>query len=145
MILLDTNIVSAVMAPVPPKDIIDWLNRQESVSLYLSTITIAEIGYGLRVLPDGKRRRSLEDRFERFVAEAFEQRILDFDIRAARLYGEVMGHRKAMGRPLSILDGQIASIARAHRLAVATRNVRDFEDCGIELINPFGAVDSTDT
>lgn len=137
MILLDTNIVSAIMAPAPPPTVIDWLNRQETVRLYLSTITIAEIGYGLWVMPDGKRRRSLEDRFEKFVAEGFEQRVLDFDKQAARLYAEVMGRRTAMGRPLAVLDGQIASIARANDLAIATRNVRDFEECGLELINPF--------
>jgi predicted nucleic acid-binding protein len=141
MILLDTNIVSAVMAPAPPVAVIDWLNEQETVTLYLSTVTVAEIGYGLWVLPEGKRRRSLERRFERFVAEGFEQRILDFDHRAARLYPEVMGRRRAMGRPLGILDGQIASIARAHSFAVATRNIADFEECGVERINPFAVVE----
>ncbi|UCF05423.1 MAG: type II toxin-antitoxin system VapC family toxin [bacterium] len=137
MILLDTNIVSTIMRPAPPEAVIDWLNRQETVTLYLSTITLAEIGYGLWILPEGKCRRSLEDRFEKFVAEGFEQRILDFDRRAAHLYGEVMGRRKAMGRPLAVLDGQIASISRANDLAIATRNVRDFEGCEVEIINPF--------
>lgn len=139
MILLDTNVVSAVMAPAPPRAVIEWLNRQATVTLYLSTITIAEIGYGMRVMPDGKRRRSLEERFEKFVAEGFEQRILDFDLPAARRYAEVMGHRKEIGQPLGVPDGQIASIARAHGFAVATRNVGDFEECGLELINPFEA------
>jgi hypothetical protein len=137
MILLDTNIVSAVMARVPAQSVIDWLNRQEATTLFLSTVTIAEIGYGLRVLPDGKRRRSLEERFEKFVVEGFAERILNFDERAARLYPEVMGRRRAVGRPLGILDGQIASIARANGHALATRNIRDFEECGLELINPF--------
>lgn len=139
MILLDTNVISAVMAPAPPRPVLEWLNHQETVRLYLSAITLAEIGYGLRVLPDGRRRRDLENRFTKFVADGFEQRILSFDKRAAFLYGEIMGHRRELGRPLGILDGQIASIARAHRLAVATRNTRDFEDCGIELVNPFDA------
>lgn len=137
MILLDTNIVSAIMSPSPPRVVVDWLNGQETVTLFLSTITIAEIGYGLWILPDGKRRRFLEDRFESFVAKGFEQRILDFDLSAARLYAEVMGRRRAMGRPLSIPDGQIASIARASNLSVATRNARDFEECGLELVDPF--------
>ena len=137
MILLDTNVVSASMAPIPPPSVIDWLNQQDTIDLYLSSITIAEIGYGLWVLPDGKRRRALEDRFAKFVTAGFEHRILNFDERAARLYPEVMGHRRMLGRPLGILDGQIASIARANDLAVATRNVRDFEECGLEVINPF--------
>jgi len=144
VILLDTNIVSAIMAPAPPPIVIDWLNRQETVTLYLSTITIAEIGYGLRVMRDGKRRRLLEDRFDKFVADGFEQRMLDFDQQSARLYAEVMGRRKAIGRPLSVLDGQIASIARANDLAVATRNIRDFEECGLDLINPFDLARSTE-
>lgn len=137
MILLDTNVIFAVMAPAPPRPVLEWLNHQETVRLYLSAITLAEIGHGLRVLPDGRRRRDLENRFTKFVADGFEQRILSFDKRAAFLYGEIMGHRRELGRPLGILDGQIASIARAHRLAVATRMTHDFEDCGIELVNPF--------
>ena len=137
MILLDTNVVSAMMAPAPSRSVIDWLNRQDTVTLYLSTITMAEIGYGLWVLPDGKRRRSLSERFDRFVVDGFEQRVLDFDRRAALLYAEVMGGRKAMGRPLAALDGQIAAVARANHLSVATRNVRDFEHCGVDLVNPF--------
>ena len=75
---------------------------------------------------------------------AFEQRMLDFDQQSARLYAEVMGRRKAIGRPLSVLDGQIASIARANDLAVATRNIRDFEECGLDLINPFDSTRSTE-
>ena len=137
MILLDTNVISAVMAPAPPRPVLEWLNHQETVRLYLSAITLAEIGYGLRVLPDGRRRRDVEDRFTRFVAEGFEQRVLSFNESAALLYGEIMGRCKELGRPLGILDGQIAAIARAHRLTVATRYTRDFEECGVELINPF--------
>jgi predicted nucleic acid-binding protein len=75
MILLDTNIVSAIMAPGPPRAVIEWLNGQDTITLYLSTVTLAEIGYGLWVLPEGRRRRSLEDRFEKFVAEGFRHRI----------------------------------------------------------------------
>jgi len=137
MVLLDTNIVSAVMAPSPPGAVIQWLNLQESSLLCISAITMAEIGYGLAVLPDGKRRRQLEDRFERFVAHGFDQRVVSFDELSARHYSEVMGHRKQMGRPLSVLDGQIAGIARAHRMTLATRNIRDFEECGLELVNPI--------
>jgi len=139
MILLDTNVVSAVMAPSPPSAVLDWLNQRETSHLYLPAITIAEISYGLAVLPDGKRRRDLQDRFERFVAQGFEQRVLAFDEPAARHYGELMGYRRDLGRPMSALDGQIAAIAQTHHLALATRNVRDFEDCRLEVINPFAA------
>ena len=141
MILLDTNVVSAMMAPAPPRSVIDWLNRQETVTLYLSTITMAEIAYGLWVLPDGKRRRSLSERFDRFVADGFEQRVLDFDRRATLLYADVMGGRRAIGRRLAALDGQIAAIARANNLSITTRNVRDFDHCGVDLVNPFEPMD----
>lgn len=138
MILVDTNVVSEVMRPAPSPSVLAWLNGQDALGLFLSTVSIAEIGYGIRVLPEGKRRRELEDRFERFVAEGFGQRILGFDEPAARIYPAVMARRREMGRPMGLPDGQIAAIARANRCVLATRNIRDFEACGLELINPFG-------
>lgn len=137
MIVLDTNVVSAVMKPVPIQSVLEWLNAHDTASLYLSAITIAEIRFGLRVLPNGKRRRTLEERFEQFIARGFAQRILAFDEPAARFYAEIMGRRRELGRPMSVLDGQIAAIARARRFAVATGNVRDFEECGLQILNPF--------
>jgi len=139
MILLDTNVVSEAMASAASRAVLRWLNDQDSETLYLSTITIAEIGYGLEVLPEGRRRRTLTDRFERFVATGFSHRVLPFDEKAARVYGELMAQRRKQGRPMSALDGQIASIARSSRFAIATRNVRDFEECGVEIVNPFEA------
>lgn len=137
MIVLDTNIVSEVMGKEPSEAVIQWLNEQDTETLYLTTITIAEIGYGLRILPDGRRKRTLRSNFNDFIAKAFGQRILDFDEASALVYAEIMGHRKEIGRPMSVPDGQIASIARSKRMSVATRNTRDFEECGIHLINPF--------
>ena len=126
MILLDTNVISAVMAPKPLSALLNWLNENDTVSLYISTITVAEISYGLRVLPAGKRRRTLENRFESFIAKGFEQRMLNFDDSAARQYAEVMGYRKETGRPMGILDGQIAAIAHVSDLILVTVNVKDF-------------------
>lgn len=137
MTLLDTCVVSEAMRPKPQQSVLDWLNSQRTESLYLSTITIAEIGYGLQIMPEGKRRRMLEGRFDLFITSGFAQRILPFDERAAHLYAQLMGHRRKSGRPMSILDGQIAAIARVNRFAVATRNVQDFEECGVEIVNPF--------
>jgi hypothetical protein len=88
-------------------------------------------------MPKGQRRQTIEQGFDQIIATAFAGRILAFDENAAVHYGEVMGRRKELGRPLSVPDGQIAALARLHRFAVATRNVRDFLDCGIELVNPF--------
>lgn len=137
MILLDTNVVSEMMRAVPSAQVLAWLNDQDATTVFVSTITVAEIEYGLRLLPDGRRRTGLRTRFEHFLRQAFEGRIPDFDHAAARSYGEVMGGRREMGRPMSVPDGQIAVIARSRDYAVATRNVSDFEDCGLAVINPF--------
>jgi predicted nucleic acid-binding protein len=137
MILLDTNVVSEVMKTRPAEAVVAWLNTQDSEKLYVSAITIGEITYGLRILPDGKRRSGLRERFERFVGLAFDRRVLAYDESAARIYGELMGDRKELGLPMSVPDGQIAAIARVNHLVVATRNVVDFENCGIDVVNPF--------
>ena len=141
MILLDTNVVSEVMKTRPAEAVVAWLNGQDSEKLHVSAISIGEIAYGLRILPDGKRRSGLRERFERFVTLAFDQRVLAYDESAARIYGELMGDRKELGLPMSVSDGQIAAIARLNHLAVATRNVLDFEHCGIDVLNPFEAAD----
>ncbi len=140
MIVLDTNVVSEMMRASPAPAVVSWLNDQDTSALFLTTITIGEISYGLQVLPQGRRRLLLEQGFERVVEEAFTGRILDFDEKAARRYGDVMARRRKIGRPLSILDGQIAAIARANNCAVATRNGRDFVECGLEVIDPFATI-----
>ena len=94
MIILDTNVVSEFMTSPPESSVLSWLNAQNTASLYLTTITIAEIGFGLRTMPQGKRRDMLTERFEQFVKTAFEHRMLPFDEDAARVYGEVMGYRR---------------------------------------------------
>ena len=137
MILLDTNVVSEVMRARPLEAVVDWLNSQDSEKLYVSAITIGEIAYGLRILPNGKRQSGLRERFERFVALAFDQRVLAYDEPAARIYGELMADRRELGLPMSVPDGQIAAVSRLKHLALATRNVSDFENCGIEIVNPF--------
>ncbi len=137
MIILDTNIISEFMTSAPASPVLDWLNAQNAISLYITSISIAEIGFGLRVMPNGQRQQLLIDRFEQFISIAFKNRILSFDEAAAGVYGEVKGYRKEIGRPLSDMDSQIAAIARTNGFAVATRNIKDFEECGIKLINPF--------
>jgi predicted nucleic acid-binding protein len=137
MILLDTNVISAIMAPMPPSTVLSWLDRQHSNSLYLSSVTVAEIAFGIMILPGGKRRTILKSRFEDFVIRGFERRVLVFDIEAAIEYGKVMAHRRELGRPMSVPDGQIAAIARHHGMKVATRNLRDFENCSLSLVDPF--------
>ena len=137
MIVLDTNVVSEAMRAEPAASVVAWLNDQNASLLYLTAVTVAEIRYGLRVLPQGKSRRSLEEGFERILVEGFTGRILPFDEAAAHRYGEVMGRRKELGHHLAILDGQIAAIAWVNGFSIATRNVEDFLDCGVEIVNPF--------
>lgn len=143
MIIIDTNIISELMKPTPSSRVILWLDQQEVTQLFITTITIAEIAYGLHTLPQGNRRNSLEDIFNTAIMEAFTHRILAFDQPAAYQYGKIMAHRKEIGRPLGVPDGQICAIAHNNNAMIATRNIRDFENCGIKLVNPFEALAET--
>ena len=140
VVLVDTNIVSEFMTSPPADAVRRWLNAQDPVSLYLPSIAIAEICFGLGVMPEGRRRSLLAERFEQFIALVFQDRVLAFDAGAARVYGEIRGRRQAAGRPISNFDAQIAAVARTRGLVLATRNVKDFADCEIELVNPFEAI-----
>jgi toxin FitB len=137
MILIDTNIISEMMKPAPDPKVISWIDQQDIMHLYISTITIAELAYGINVLPAGNRRNYLEKAFNSVVREAFEYRIFTFDEVAAHHYGMIMSQRKNIGKPMSMADGQIAAIAHAHNCTLATRNINDFSDSKLDLINPF--------
>jgi predicted nucleic acid-binding protein len=140
MILLDTNIISELMKALPSPRVLAWVDSQVVSQLFITSITIAEISYGLSVLPQGNRRNSLEDAFNKVIKEAFSHRTLSFDESAAHHYGKVMAQRKKQGRPLSVLDGEIAAVAISQGKILATRNTRDFIDCGLEVVNPFEAI-----
>jgi len=137
MIIIDTNVISEFMTSPPDPSVLAWMNQQSSISLFTTSITIAEIYFGLRIMPEGKRHHLLREKFEQFITRGFTGRVLNFDSRAAKNYGEIMGDRRESGRPMSTLDGQIAAIACSRGFAVATRNIKDFLDCGIEIVNPF--------
>jgi toxin FitB len=137
MILLDTNVVSEVMRAEPAPKVMAWFGGQEAHRLFVSAITMGEIAYGLRILPEGHRRTELRHRFTRFITLAFASRVLAYDEAAAHCFGELMAERRVAGRPISVPDGQIAAIARRDGLAIATRNVNDFDRIGIEVIDPF--------
>jgi len=136
MIILDTNVITELMKPAPSPEVVAWLNQQPAADLFLTAVTTGEISFGIEILPTGARKLGLE-RGLRKVGEAFSGRILPFDDEAALSYGPLMARRRAIGRPLDFPDGQIAAIAQVRGFAVATRNVRDFEACGIEVIDPF--------
>ncbi|MCF6194586.1 MAG: type II toxin-antitoxin system VapC family toxin [Kangiellaceae bacterium] len=137
MIILDTNIVSEFMTSPPQASVLSWLNEQDVAALFITSISIAEIKYGLSILPIGKRRLALESAFTSFVDMAFQERVLPFDQIAAYAYGDILANQRQTGKPMSCFDGQIASIARVFGYALATRNIKDFSNCEIELINPF--------
>lgn len=139
MILLDTNVVSALMQDMPDAAVTAWLDRQPTESLWITSITVFEIRFGLELLATGRRRRSLEEAFEKALEEDFEGRIVAFDEGAAEAAGRIAANRRGLGRPVEIRDVQIAGIAVAHRAAIATRNVRHFEGLGAELIDPWSA------
>jgi predicted nucleic acid-binding protein len=116
-----------------------WLRVQPLAELTTTAVTLAEIHYGLSRLPHGRRRDDLTGRVRRFLAQAFGERVLAFDARAAELYGEIVALRQAAGRPVDALDAMIAATVRAHGASLATRNLADFDDCGIPLIDPWGS------
>jgi hypothetical protein len=139
MILIDTTVISELMKPEPDPKVLEWISRQESAGVFITSITIAEIIYGINALPEGLGRDGLEKLFNKTILLAFEDRILSFDEPAAHLYGKIMGDCKRLGRPMGVPDGEIAAIAQLHDASLATRNVRDFKNCGVEIINPFTA------
>lgn len=136
MIVLDTNVVSELMRPAPADEVVSWLRRRPSGSLTTTAITIAEIRYGLARMPRGQRAGELRGLADN-VLGAFPAQILAFDAQAATRYGELAAERERAGRPMSALDAQIAAICLAHGAALATRNVKDFADSGVEVLDPW--------
>jgi len=134
MIVLDTNIVAALMADGAEID--PWLMAVPRHELYTTVMTRAEIRYGLARLPAGKRRTDLVNRADDLFRQT-QERLLSFDAKAADRYGEVVAIREASGRPISVADAIIASIAWVHHASLATRNVRDFDDCELAVVNPY--------
>jgi predicted nucleic acid-binding protein len=139
MIVVDTNVVSELMLPSPADAVIEWTSAQEAHTLYFTTISEAELRYGVAILPIGRRREQLLVAVEHMLREDFAGRVIPFDRQAARAYAAIAAARRAAGRPIKYADCQIAAIARSVGASVATRNVRDFEGCGIDVINPWDA------
>ncbi|HEV3332194.1 MAG TPA: type II toxin-antitoxin system VapC family toxin [Bryobacteraceae bacterium] len=137
MIVLDTNVLSETLKPAPSPIVRHWLAAQELTSVFTTTITQAELFYGVETLPPGKRRTRLLAALEEILVEGFEARILPFDEEAARQFAKIVVSGEAAGRPISQFDAMIAAIARCHHAAVATRNTADFERCGIQVIDPW--------
>lgn len=139
MIILDTNVLSEVLRPQPQPRVLAWLEGQPSASLFTTTITRGEILYGIRLLPDGQRRQDLWNAAMGTFIEDFAGRVLSFDNDAADAFALIAASRRQVGRPISQFDAQIAAIARSRGAALCTRNVKDFQECGVDLLNPWMA------
>ncbi|OYV32209.1 MAG: VapC toxin family PIN domain ribonuclease [Rhodospirillales bacterium 20-64-7] len=139
MILLDTNILSELMRPAPSPAVMSWLAAQPAASLFISAVTEAELRYGVLLLPEGRRRADLIAALEAMLTEDFAGRILPFDSAAALAFAAIAASRRQAGKPISQFDAQIAAIVRSRGAALATRNVADFAECGVEIINPWTA------
>lgn len=137
MILLDTNVLSALMRTEPDAAVVDWLDAQPSESVWTTSITLFEIRTGLELLPSSRRRRHLEDAFERVLSEDLDDRVLSFDPTAANAAGSLVARRQRAGRSVEIRDSQIAGIALARKATVATGNVRHFSELGVRLMDPW--------
>ena len=139
MIVLDTNVVSELMKSSPDESVVGWATGEPATSLYTTSITLAEILHGILLLPSGKRRAGLEAAAEAMFHEDFAGRVLAFGADAARSYARIAADRRRAGRPIAHFDAQIAAIAHSAGAAIATRNVTDYEGCGVKLINPWDA------
>ncbi len=137
MIILDTNVLSELMRPTPAVEVSEWVAKKLSTELFTTSITEAEILLGIELLPQGKRRQGLLRAAEDTFNEDLGGRVLGFESEAARRFAQIAAHRRSLGKPISHADAQIAAIARLRGAQVATRNVADFSDCGIDLVNPW--------
>jgi len=137
VILLDTNVVSELMRRAPSSVVERWLGRQPISSVFISSVTEAELRYGLALMPEGRRLTQLVAQANAMLAEDFANRILPFDSPAASAYARIAAGRRRAGRPISQADAQIAAIAASRGAAVATRNVMDLVDCGVDLVDPW--------
>jgi toxin FitB len=137
VILLDTNVLSELMKAAPANSVVRWFSTQPATSLYTTSITQAEVLHGILLLPPGRRRSAFEAAADAMFEEEFAGRILPFGSDAAHPYARIAAERRRAGRPISHFDAQIAAIAHCAGAAVASRNVADFDGCGIEVINPW--------
>jgi toxin FitB len=137
MIILDTNVLSALMRPEPEAVVLKWLDKQPESSIWTTSITLMEIRYGLQSMPAGRRREQMTQELESVLREDIEGRCASFDIAAAEQAAELMALRRRSGRPVELRDTMIAGIALASRATLATRNTSHFEDLSVPVINPW--------
>lgn len=138
MIVLDTNVISALMRKEPEKPVVKWLDGQPAASVWITAITVMEVRFGLQTMPNGRRQNALISSFELMLKSVIEGRIASFDAEAGIHAAELMAQRKRRGRPAEVRDTMIAGIVLANRATLATRNTQHFEDLPLTVINPWG-------
>ena len=136
-IVLDTNVLSELMKPQGSIAVKNWVAAQPRADLFTTSITQAEILYGIGILPDGRRSQALKAAAQAMFREDFSGQILTFESTAAKCFAEIAAYRRKTGKPISQMDAQIAAICLANNAKIATRNVDDFQDCQIEIVNPW--------
>jgi len=137
MIILDTNVLSALMQQQPDLMVVDWLDDQPAESIWVTTITLFEAQYGLSLIAPGQRKNVLMQRFEELLVKDLQNRVLGFDAPAAEQAAALSAQRKTLGRPVDMRDTFIAGIALARRATLATRNIRHFDDLATPVVNPW--------
>jgi hypothetical protein len=137
VLILDTNVISEILRPEPHETVVQWFEEQPRHQLFTTAITQAEILYGITLLPTGSRRQKLLEIAEAIFEEDLSSRVLAFGAEAAGYYAQIAAARRSAGRPISQFDAMIAAIARLHDGKLVTRNVSDFDNCGIDVINPW--------
>jgi len=139
VILLDTNVVSEAMRPEPDRNVLGWLDAQGEGTLYLSTVSLAELLLGIESLPAGKRRLALSATLAEQIIALFGKRIVPFDLAAAQTYARIVTRARRNGHPIAVADAQIAAIATSREFAVATRDEAPFRAAGVPVVNPWTA------
>ena len=138
MIILDTNVLSALMRQAPDRKVVAWLDRQPRISIWTTSVTVLEVQFGLQIIPGGKRRSALVQEFETLL-ETIGHRVAPFDLEAAGQAGDLMASRHKKGRPGDLRDTMIAGIVLARHATLATRNTAHFSDASISLVDPWAA------
>ena len=139
MFVMDTNVASELMRPNPARAATTWIAGHDAGEIYLTAVSEAELLYGVAIMPNGKRRNAIEAAINRWLNLGFRDRIVPFDSAAARAYAEIAADRRRAGRPISEADCQIAAICRSRDAVLITRNVRDFQGTGVEVVDPWDA------
>lgn len=140
MILLDTNVISEPQRREPNARVLEWIDAQALETLYLSAITVAELRAGIALMPAGKRRDGLHENLEKRLLPMFANRVLSFDMACTKAYAELLAKSRAAGLAVETADAFIAAVALANGFAVATRDTTPFEAAGLNVINPWEAV-----